>query len=61
MDGYQNENRHPSGAAWNRIKANVISYYGGICHLCDHPLAEQVDHLVQYAEGGGDSIGRGGA
>jgi len=56
MDGYQNENRHPSGAAWNRIKANVISYYGGICHLCDHPLAEQVDHLVQYAEGGGDSI-----
>lgn len=56
MAGYQRETRHPSGKAWNRIKANVISYYGGICHLCSHPGATQVDHLLQYAEGGDDSL-----
>lgn len=33
MAGYEREHRHPSGAAWKRIVANVISHYNGICHL----------------------------
>lgn len=56
MAGYEREQRHPSGAAWNRIKANVIASYNGICHLCGDPGAQQVDHLIAYAEGGTDDI-----
>lgn len=41
---------------WNRKKANVISAYAGICHLCYHPGARQIDHLVPYAETHDDSI-----
>lgn len=53
--GYETE-RHPSGAVWNRKKRHVIAYYNGICHLCQHPGALQVDHLVPYAETHDDSI-----
>jgi hypothetical protein len=44
--GYEREQRHPSGLRWNQVKANVISAYGGICHLCYHPGAKQADHVV---------------
>lgn len=53
---YDREQRHPSGKLWNRTVANVISAYGGICHLCGHPGAKQADHVVAYAEGGDDSV-----
>lgn len=56
MAGYERERRHPSGSVWKRIVANVISHYNGICHLCGHPGSLQADHIVQYAEGGDDSI-----
>lgn len=56
MEGYGREQRHPSGREWKRIVASVVAYYNGICHLCGHPGARQADHLVQYAEGGDDSI-----
>ena len=56
MAGYEREQRHPSGTVWKRIKANVIAAHNGICHLCGHPGAEQVDHVEQYAEGGTDDI-----
>lgn len=56
LAGYQREQRHPSGREWKRIVANVISHYGGVCHLCGHPGALQADHQVQYAEGGDDSL-----
>lgn len=55
MQGVVSE-RHPSGAAWNRKKANVIAFYNGICHLCNHPGALQVDHIVPFAETHDDSI-----
>lgn len=56
MAGYEREQRHPSGRQWNATKASVIAWHDGICHLCGHPGATQVDHLVQYAEGGTDDI-----
>lgn len=56
MQGYDRERRHPSGREWKRIVQNVVSYYGGICHLCGHPGALQADHIEQYAEGGNDSL-----
>ena len=46
LDEYQREQRHPSGPVWDRKKANVISAHGGICALCEHPGATQVDHIV---------------
>lgn len=45
-EGYEREQRHPSGPAWNRKVANVVAAYNGICHLCEHPGAIQGDHLV---------------
>lgn len=49
---YQREQRHPSGPAWERKKANVIAHHRGICGLCDHPGVlpkGQVDHkIVDY-------------
>lgn len=54
---YRNENRHPSGDAWKRKVANVISAHAGICHLCLHPGALQIDHVIPFAETQDDSIG----
>jgi len=54
--GYQREFRHPSGREWNRKKAVVIDHYKGICHLCDHPMAQQIDHVIIYGETQDDSI-----
>jgi hypothetical protein len=55
-EGYEREQRHPSGPVWKRKVANVIQAYNGICHLCDHPGALQGDHVIQYAEDGTDDI-----
>ena len=54
---YRNENRHPSGRFWDRKKANVIAYYHGVCHLCNHNGALQIDHVIPFAETQDDSIG----
>lgn len=56
MEGYEREQRHPSGREWNRKKAVVIDHHKGICWLCEHPGATQVDHVLAYAEGGTDDI-----
>lgn len=53
---YQRENKHPSGVEWDRKKAVVLDHYNGICHLCGHPGAQQVDHVEVYAEHQDDSI-----
>lgn len=45
----EEDRRHPTGREWDRKKANVISFYKGICGLCDHPGVApngQVDHKV---------------
>lgn len=56
LDSYQREHRHPSGREWDRIKSNVISTWNGICHLCDHPGAKQIDHVEVYGENQDDSL-----
>ena len=53
---YRNENRHPSGRAWNRKVANVIAAHKGICHLCGHPGSLQIDHVIPFAETQDDSL-----
>lgn len=40
-------------AAWRRWGAfakSVIDYYGGVCHICGHGGARQVDHLEPVTE-----------
>lgn len=37
---------------WKGIKARVLRAHDGICHLCKHPDAEQVDHILNVARGG---------
>lgn len=54
--GYGREFRHPSGREWDRKKAVVIDHYKGICHLCGHPGARQIDHVIVYGETQDDSI-----
>jgi 5-methylcytosine-specific restriction endonuclease McrA len=38
--------RPPGGRRWSQIRLIVLATYGGICHLCQHPGAQQVDHLI---------------
>lgn len=54
--GYEREFKHPSGIEWDRKKAVVIDHYKGICALCEHPGAKQVDHVIVYADKRDDSI-----
>lgn len=40
----------PRGHRWDTFARYVIAYYGGVCHLCDHGGARQVDHLEAVTE-----------
>jgi hypothetical protein len=40
----------PKGHRWEVFARAVISEYGGLCHLCGHGGARQVDHLESIAE-----------
>lgn len=31
-------------------KARIIAAHNGVCHLCGHPDATEVDHIVPWAE-----------
>jgi 5-methylcytosine-specific restriction enzyme A len=37
---------------WNSRKRAVRRRDNGVCHVCGHPGADQVDHLVNVASGG---------
>lgn len=37
------------GRPWRRVRAQVLADHGGICHLCGHPGAGDVDHRVPLA------------
>jgi hypothetical protein len=40
----------PKGRRWEAYARSVIAYYAGICHICNHAGARQVDHLVPVTE-----------
>lgn len=45
------QNRRPASEYINRHKAQrVIAAHAGICHLCGHPDAEQVDHVIPWSQ-----------
>lgn len=39
-------------AAWKRTRQAVLIAHNYICHMCGHPGADTVDHLVPLAHGG---------
>ncbi len=41
-----------SGGAWSTLRRKVLARDRGTCYLCDQPGADQVDHLVEVADGG---------
>ena len=47
---WDNKRRPASEYIHPKKAARVIAQHGGICHLCGHPGATQVDHVVPWAE-----------
>jgi hypothetical protein len=41
---------------WKTIKASVLIAHSGVCHVCQHDGATQVDHLVNVARGGSHDV-----
>ena len=50
VKSYPAEGKHPTGREWERIKASVLEFHHRVCHLCGHPGAEQVDHIIPFTE-----------
>jgi len=44
--------RAAEGSRWLRFRQLVFTTYGGLCHICLHGGARQVDHLIPKTEGG---------
>lgn len=40
------------GRPWRRLRIQILDRDRRICHLCGHPGADTVDHLVPLAAGG---------
>lgn len=43
--------RKPTGEAYRKARAAVLEL-SDVCHLCGHPGARQVDHLIPLSLGG---------
>jgi 5-methylcytosine-specific restriction endonuclease McrA len=43
-----------SGSTEQRRAKRVLARLQGICHVCDRPGADQVDHVIPLAQGGAD-------
>jgi len=42
--------RHRAGRPYTRWKRQVLELWGDQCHLCGHPGATQVDHLIPLSK-----------
>jgi 5-methylcytosine-specific restriction endonuclease McrA len=45
-----------SVGAWETLRRNVLARDRGYCYLCDRLGADQVDHLVEVADGGSNDL-----
>lgn len=45
---------HARGYRWGKFAAFVTQHYGGICWICGHQGAAQVDHVIPVTEGGAE-------
>ena len=47
---WDNKRRTAADYLHPKKQARILAAHGHVCHLCGHPDAEQVDHLVPWAE-----------
>jgi 5-methylcytosine-specific restriction protein A len=45
-----------SGGAWQTVRQKVLASDMSCCYLCDRLGADQVDHLVEVADGGTNAL-----
>jgi 5-methylcytosine-specific restriction endonuclease McrA len=45
-----------SGGAWEALRRKVLARDMGCCYLCNELGADQVDHLVEVADGGTNDL-----
>jgi len=43
-----------SSAEWRRLRLFILERDGRICHVCGQHGADEVDHVIAYADGGTD-------
>lgn len=48
--------RTRSGSREQKINRTVMHVHGGICHVCEKPGADEVDHVIPVSEGGPDTF-----
>ena len=46
----------PLPAGWDRIRKHVLYRDNWRCHVCERAGADQVDHVIPVAHGGGDDL-----
>jgi len=44
------------GRKVGRLRGLVLAEYGDTCHLCGHPGADTVDHIIPRSRGGTDDL-----
>ena len=54
--GSRHKERTSSGWQQQRDARKILTKYRGICHVCGHPGATDVDHVIPVAEGGPDTL-----
>lgn len=49
--------RLPGQSGWSeqKLHAEIMKLFGGMCHVCGRPGADEVDHVLPLAEGGTDT------
>ncbi|GAB3080969.1 hypothetical protein GCM10027053_51840 [Intrasporangium mesophilum] len=47
---WADKRRTPSDYLHPKKQARILAAHGGICHLCGHGRAEQVDHVIPWSE-----------
>lgn len=52
MAGYRSTPLPPN---WKRLRAGVLRRDAGICHVCQQPGADAVDHVIPAFRGGTDA------
>lgn len=45
-----------SGGRWETLRRIVLTRDRGCCHLCDQLGADEIDHLLEVAEGGSNDL-----
>lgn len=51
----QRNTRTISGSRQQKRAARIMRQHDRVCHVCEQPMADQVDHVIPLVEGGADT------